>query len=78
MLVLVVNLKTRAIIGYIFDSDCKNEDLIIEFYQKILEQYDRRQKPIFIHFDLEPAFISDKVCNFLKENNIDISSTILL
>ena len=76
MLFLVVNLKTRAIIGYILHSDCKNKDLIIKLYEKILEQKDIGQEPIFIHSDLEPAFISDKVRTFLHENNIEMSSTL--
>ena len=73
---LVVNLKTRAIIGYILHPDCQNEDLIIELYERILEQYTIGQEPIYIHSDLEPTFVSKEVRDFLEEHKIEISSTL--
>lgn len=74
MLYLVINIKTRAILGYILHNDCKNDDLIIELYEKILQQY-KFNKPVFVHSDTEPEFTSKKVREYLDKKGIKVSTT---
>lgn len=71
-LFMIINLKTRAILGYILHKSILNEELIIELYQKLFNQYNN---PIVIHSDMEPAFSSTLVRNFLKKEGVGISST---
>lgn len=71
-LFMIINLKTRAILGYILHQSILNEELIIELYQKLFNQYNN---PIVIHSDMEPAFSSTLVRNFLKKEGVEISST---
>jgi transposase InsO family protein len=70
---MIINLKTRAILGYILHQNILNEKLIIGLYQKLFNQYNN---PIAIHSDMEPAFSSTLVRNFLKKEGVEISSTI--
>lgn len=72
-LFMIINLKTRAILGYILHQNILNEKLIIGLYQKLFNQYNN---PIAIHSDMEPAFSSTLVRNFLKKEGVEISSTI--
>lgn len=63
---MVINLKTRAILGYILHQDVLGDDIIIELYHKILECY-QDNNPIIIHSDTEPASTSEKVQEFLND-----------
>lgn len=72
-LFMVINLKTRTILGSILHRNILNEELIIELYQELFNQYNN---PIAIHSDMEPAFSSTLVRNFLKKEGVEISSTI--
>lgn len=76
-LFLVINLKTRAILGYILYQDTLGDDNIIELYSKLLNCYNNNN-PIIIHSDTEPAFTSKKVELFLKnqEPKIEVSITL--
>ena len=38
-LFMIINLKTRAILGYILHQNILNEELIIELYQELFNQY---------------------------------------
>ena len=75
MLFVVIDLKTRAILGYILSEDCKQEELIIELYEKILSEYKFESLPCLVHSDTEKAFHSKKVRQFLGEKNIYVSVT---
>ena len=74
-LFLVVHLNTKAILGYIQGQDCRKEDLVIELYKKILNQYEFREPPVFIHSDMEYTYNSKKIRQFLKKENIYVSNT---
>ena len=75
-LFMVVNLKTRTIVGYILNNESVNDDYVIELYEKICAKYESNQgNPIIIHSDAEPAFSSEKIIKFLKPKNITISTT---
>lgn len=72
---MFVNLKTRAILGYILHQEVLNEEIILKLYNKLLDRYNEN-KPIVIHSDMEPSFSSEKVVNFLKEEGIKKSTTL--
>ena len=74
-LFMVINLKTRAILGSILHQSVLNEELIIELYQDLFNQYNG-DKPLAIHADMEPAFSSDLVRKFLKREGVELSSTL--
>lgn len=74
-LFLVVSLKTRAILGYIQAKNCQNEDLIIELYKQILEEYTFSSPPCVIHSDMEYTYQSKKVRKFLEDHNVHVSTT---
>jgi integrase len=74
-LFLVVSLKTRAILGYMQGKNCQNEDLIIELYKQILEEYEFSGPPCVIHSDMEHAYHSKKVRKFLGDHNVHVSIT---
>ena len=74
-LFLVVSLNTRAILGYIQGKNCRNDDLVIELYKKILDEYEFPSKPCFVHSDLEETYHSKKVQQFLSNQGIYISTT---
>lgn len=69
----MISLNTQAILGYIQGSDCRNDDLIIELYQKILDNYLFASNPCFVHSDMEEAYHTEKVQQFLSKQNIYIS-----
>lgn len=81
-LFVVVNLKTRAILGYITSNYCLTDDLILELYKEILKNnkfnntpYFINTTPSFVHSDMEEAFHSEKVQEFLGKQKIYISIT---
>lgn len=74
-LFLVVSLKTRAILGYIQGGNCQNEYMIIELYKRILDEYEFSGPPCVIHSDMEPAFHSKNIREFLGEHNVHVSIT---
>lgn len=74
-LFLVVSLKTRAILGYMQGKNCQNEDLIIELYKQILEDYEFSGSPCIIHSDMEHSYHSKKVRKFLGDHNVYVSIT---
>lgn len=74
-LFIVVSLKTRAILGYIQSANCKCEELIIELYKKILDEYKFASKPSIVHSDMEQAYHSNAVREFLKSHGTYISLT---
>lgn len=55
-LFLVINLKTRAILGYILGHKTVTSYYIVELYKKILFNYKIDQKPHFVHFDLKDEY----------------------
>ena len=66
-LFLVINLKTRAIVGYIFFKNYLNDEILIELYEKIINQAPAN-KPNIIHSDNDPTFSSSKVIKYLSDN----------
>ena len=74
-LVLVISINTRAILGYIYGRNCQNEDLILELYKKILDDYEFSIKPCFVHSDMEETYHSEKVQKFLESEKIYVSTT---
>lgn len=73
-LFLIVNLKTRAIIGFIIYQNNLNEDIIIELYKTIFNQYGENN-PIILHSDNDPIFKSDNILQFLANRGIEVSFT---
>jgi len=74
-LFLVVSLNTRAILGYIQGNNCRNDDLVIELYKEILDEYEFPSKPCFVHSDMEETYHSENVQKFLSNKGIYISTT---
>ena len=74
-LFLVVSVKTKVILGYIQGPNCQNEELIIELYKEILDEYDFPAGPAFVHSDMEEAYHSEGVRYFLMTRDIFISTT---
>ena len=74
-LFLVVSVKTKVILGYIQGPNCRNEELIIELYKEILNEYDFSAGPAFVHSDMEEAYHSEGVRYFLMTRDIFISTT---
>jgi site-specific recombinase XerD len=74
-LFLVVSLKTRTILGYIQGGNCQNEDMIIELYKRILDEYEFSGPPCVIHSDMEPALHSKNIREFLGDHNVHVSIT---
>ena len=59
-LFLVINLRTRAILGSIITHKNLHDTYILELYSKILDNYTAEQNPLFIHSDLAPEYSSPK------------------
>lgn len=74
-LFLVISLNTRAVLGFIQGRNCRDEDVIIELYSKILEEYQFESMPCFIHSDMEQSYHSEKVRKFLESKGIYLSGT---
>lgn len=74
-LFLVVNLKTRAIVGYSIYRNSLNEDIILELYKQIFAQ-NPINNPIVIHSDNEPVFSSQILLDFLSSKEIKVSFTL--
>ena len=71
---LVINIKTRAILGYIIGHKKASEGYIKELYKIILDNYPfKDQSPLIIHSDAEDEYFSTHLVKFFKEENIDIS-----
>ena len=73
-LFLMLSLKTFAILGYIIYQNTLNDDSIIEFYQKVLDQY-HNDSILGIHSDSDFIFKSEKIKKILDKEKIKISST---
>lgn len=73
-LFLVINLKTKIIVGYIIYKKPLNEDILIELYDQIFKHY-KNNNPIIIHSDNEPVFSSNNLVEFLASKKIKISFT---
>jgi integrase len=73
-LFLVLNLKTRAIIGFIICKNNLNEDIIIELYNKIFSQYNENN-PVMVHSDNDPIFKSDNILELFANRGIKVSFT---
>lgn len=65
-LFLVVNIKTRAIVGYIIYKSYLNEEILIELYEKIF-LHNKLNNPTIIDSDNEPVFSSKTLLKFLAE-----------
>lgn len=72
-LFIVLNLKTKAILGYIIGHQPVTDNYIIELYSSILDNYNECQNPIIVHSDLAPEYTSPKVQEFCKKHNIELS-----
>jgi transposase InsO family protein len=74
-LFLVINLKTRAIVGYAIYNNYLNEEILIELYEEIFSQ-NSTNNPIIIHSDNEPVFSSQTVLDLLSSKEIKVSYTL--
>lgn len=71
---IVINLKTKAILGYILSSKSIQDDYILELYKTILDNYPlKNQNPIIIHSDLAEEYNTDQIQKYLDKENIQIS-----
>ena len=66
---------TRAILGYILHQNYLNDDIVIELYHQILKDY-KINNPIVRNSERGAAFSSDKVLDFLKTKEVEISLTL--
>lgn len=84
-LFLVINLKTRAIIGYILSRINYEEnpqkqkikasvspDLIVELYHKLFTEH---QIPLIIHSDSNPLYTSTSIKKLCTEHEVQLSNT---
>lgn len=71
LLRFAINVKTKAIIGRIISNNPVEDIHIIELYTLIIEE--TNQKPIIVYLDLAPEYSTDRVKDFLKENQIQLS-----
>lgn len=74
-LFLIVNIKTRAIVGYSIYKNPLNEEILIELYEEIFLK-NSIDNPIVIHSDNEPTFKSQTLLDFLSSKNIKVSFTL--
>ena len=73
-LFVVINLKTRAILGYVLGHKQTTSYYIVELYEEILKNYKINQKPLFIHSDLEQEYYKHKIIKeFFEREEIYIS-----
>ena len=74
-LFLPINLKTRTMSGYIIYKNFLNEDILIDWYDKLFFQ-NQRNNPTIIHSDNEPIFSLKLIVYFLSSRNIKQSFTL--
>lgn len=73
-LFLVINLKTRAILGYILGHKTVTSYYIVELYKNILSNYKIDQKPHFVHSNLNDEYYKKpEIEKFFKEEQIKVS-----
>lgn len=73
-LFLVINLKTRAILGYVLGHQPVTDYYVAELYKKILDNYHVDQNPLIIHSDLKAEYTGPEVKKVFVKENIEISS----
>lgn len=74
-LFLIVNIKTRAIIGYSTYKNHLTEEILIELYEEIFSN-NALNNPIIIHSDNEPIFKSQSLLDFLSSKQVKVSFTL--
>jgi integrase len=73
-LFVVLNLKTRAILGFVLGHEETTSHYIVELYEEILNNYNLQQKPLFIHSDLGREYYDRKpIRDFLERQEIAVS-----
>jgi integrase len=75
-LFLVINLKTRAILGYVLGHQVVTDHYVAELYKTILDNYHVGQSPLIIHSDLKTEYTGPEVKKVFAEENIEVSSAI--
>ena len=73
-LFLVINLKTRAILGYVLGHQLVVDHYVAELYRTILNNYQVDQSPLIIHSDLNAEYTGSEVKKVFAEYNIEVSS----
>lgn len=74
---LVINIKTRTILGYVIGHQKVSGDSIVELYKKILENYlFKDQGPFIVHSDSESEYTTPEILEFFKNEKIKISISI--
>ena len=74
-LFLIVNIKTRAIVGYSIYKNYLTEEILIELYEEIFSN-NSINNPIVIHSDNEPTFSSQLLLDFLFSKRVKVSFTL--
>lgn len=74
-LFLIVNIKTRAIVGYSIYKNHLTEEILIELYEEIFSN-NALSNPIIIHSDNEPIFKSQSLLDFLSSKQVEVSFTL--
>jgi transposase InsO family protein len=74
-LFLIVNIKTRAIVGYSIYKNHLTEEILIELYKEIFSN-NALNNPIMIHSDNDPIFKSQSLLDFLYSKQVEVSFTL--
>ena len=71
---LVINIKTRAILGFVLSHKKIYGDYIFELYKLILDNYlFKDQSPFLVHSDKENEYFTPRILKLFKEENIQLS-----
>ena len=74
-LFLIVNIKTRAIVGYSIYKNYLTEEILMELYEEIFLN-NSTNNPIVIHSDNQPIFNSQPLLDFLSSKKVKVSFTL--
>ena len=75
ILFLIISLKSRAIIGLILSKKRAQEDEILELYELLVQEI-KGGTPHIIHSDCALEYQTNKIKQFCKEHNIQMSNSI--
>lgn len=71
---LIINIKTRAILGYILSHKKMHGNYIFELYKLVLDNYPfKDQSPLIVHSDKENEYFTPRILKLFKKENIQLS-----
>ena len=74
---LVINIKTKAILGYVLGQKNISGYYMAELYKLILDNYPLKdQSPLIVHSDSENEYFTSHIIELFKEENIQVSVSV--